>query len=93
MSQDNLVNTLNNITGDIQLGMNVGGLVIPIVIGTVKNIIAKLNESGQIEFTVALDTGSQDIAAGLQSFKDALAAANAELVKDGKPPLPDPTQQ
>lgn len=91
MSKQTLVDTLNNVTGDIQLGMNVGGIVIPIIIGGVKQIKAWLNEQGNIEFSVAVDTGNQDIAAGLQSFKDSLALVNTELVKDGKDPLPDPT--
>lgn len=91
MSQENLVSTLNNITGDIQLGLNVGGLVLPIIIGEVKAIKAWLNDTGNIEFTIAVDTGKSNIAEGLQAFKDTLASVNAELAKDGKPPIPDPS--
>lgn len=93
MSKQSVVETIGNITGDIALGMNVGGVIVPIVIGAVKEIKAWLNEQGQIEFTVALATGEQEAADGLQSFKNTLATINAELAKDGKPPLPDPSVQ
>ena len=86
-----VVNTLNNLTGDISIGLQVGTVVVPIVIGAVKDIKAWLDSQETISFTVALDTGSQDIAAGMQSFKDSLAAINAELKADGKPEIPDPT--
>lgn len=91
-SKQTLVDSLNGVTGDIQLGLQVGEVVVPLVIGAVKSIKSWLDESGNITFTAAVDTGDQDIASGLQSFKSALAAANAELAKDGQPQVPDPTQ-
>lgn len=91
MSKQGVVDALSNLTGDITLGMNVGGVVIPIVIGAVKDIKAWLNADQNITFTVALETGNQEAADGLQAFKDSLTSVNAELAKDGKPPIADPT--
>lgn len=91
MSTKAVVDTLNNLTGDITLGLQVGNVVVPIVIGAVQDIKAWLNDKEQISFTVAVDTGNQEAADGLQAFKDSLAAVNAELEKDGKPTVPDPS--
>lgn len=85
-SQDALA-TISGITGAIQLGLVVEGQVVPIIVGAVKSIKAFLNESGEVEFTVALAKGEADIQDGVKAFQDSLALINAERAKAGLDPI------
>lgn len=77
---------LNKITGVVQIGALVEGNVVPIIIGTVKEV-QSLIQGETIEYTVALSTGQDQLNTAAQNFTAALEAINAERAK-AVPPLP-----
>lgn len=86
------VNVLNSIAGTVQLATVVEGVVLPVVIGIVKDVKAYLNEKGDIEYSVVLTTGHQDVQDTLKATADTLTAINEERAKAGLAPLVMPGQ-
>lgn len=85
------VDVLNNINGVVQLATIVEGAVLPIVVGTIKEVKAFLTESGTIEYSVVLETGHQNVQDTLAATTEGLTIINEERAKAGLPPLVIPT--
>lgn len=74
----------------ISLGIEVAGVLTPIVKGLISEI--KLISAGQqnVSYQVVLQTDESDLQQVITLSDDDLAAINAELVRLGKAPLPVP---
>ena len=81
-----LENVITGITGGIQLATVIEGNVVPVVVGIVKGIKAKMQ--GQvIEYTVVLTVGQQENDDAQNNYQASLDAINAERAKSGLPPI------
>lgn len=86
MATSKIENVITAITGGIQLATVVEGQVVPVVVGIVKGIKAKMQ--GQvIEYTVVLTVGQQENDDAQNNYQASLDAINAERAKAGLPPL------
>ncbi len=86
MNQTDFVNT---IAGDIQIASMVEGNLVPLIIGTVKEVQV-LRQGQTIEYTLAISTGQEQLTQAAQNFTDALTLINQERAKAGLPPLDIP---
>ena len=82
----NALSILERIAGDVQLAALIGNNVVPIIIGTVKEVKVLL-QGETIEYTVALSTGADKLSNASDNFQRAIDLINAALEVDGKPPL------
>lgn len=87
-----VTDTLNSINGVIQLATVVEGVALPVIVGVVKDVKAFLNAGGEIEYTVVITTGHQNVQDTLAATTDSLTKINAERVTAGLPPLAIPGQ-
>ena len=81
---------LSKIVGIIQLAALVEGNVLPIVIGTVTEVKALL-QGQTITYTVAIQTGLENLDSADASFQQSLEKINQERRDAGLPPLSVPT--
>lgn len=86
-----LTDVLQNISGEVQLFSLVEGTLVPIIIGTVKEI-KTLVQGQTIEYTVAITTGIDKLTDAEAKFKTALQNINTERAKAGLTPLAIPGQ-
>jgi len=85
-----LTDILTKITGDIVLASSIEGQIVPIVIGTVKEVKVLL-EGETIEYTVALSTGADNLTQAANNFQKAIDLINAQRTIAGLPPLEVPS--
>lgn len=79
-------NFLTGLTGVLQLGLVTEGQVVPVIIGTIKEI--KVLTQGQIiEYSVALTTGADELQKASDNFTATVDLINEEKRKAGLPPL------
>lgn len=85
-----LLNVLTSLNGEVQLGVTIGNVVVPLIAGVIKSI--KGSGAGQtIEYTVVIQSEQAVLDSIIASGAADLAAINAELVRMGLTPLPVPT--
>lgn len=80
---------LNNLTGDVQIAALVEGTLVPIIIGTVKEVKVLL-DGETIDYTLALSTGADNLDKATADFNETLTLINAERAKANLPPLTIP---
>lgn len=84
------LDVLNNLNGEIQIGLVIGNTVAPIIIAAVKDVKAWINSAGEIEFNLAVTQGQSALSASVADFLASLTEINAERAKDGLPPITVP---
>lgn len=84
-----LLKILTASNAELSLGISIGQVVVPLVIGLVKEI--KTNVIGtDVEYTVVLKSNKALLDNIIASAETDIAAINAELARFGLPPLADP---
>lgn len=75
----------------VSLGIEVAGIVIPLVKGLIQEIKQIATGEQTVAYQVLIQTDEGDLQQVIAVSDDDLTAINAELVRLGKPPLPVPT--
>ena len=82
-----VLTALQTAGGWVTLGVEVAGVVIPLV----KGLIAKIQQitlpQGDVSYQVLITADQNELAAVVTLAESDLAAINAKLAADGKPPL------
>jgi hypothetical protein len=87
MSTKNILAALGEANSYVTLATNIGGVLIPIAVGLVKEIKQISTGHETVSYQVLIQTDSAELEAVDKLSKDDLAAINAELAKLGKPPV------
>lgn len=85
---NNVLKVLADSNGEIALGIEAAGVVIPLAKGLVQEIKQIATGSESVTYTVLIQMDGAELDAIDKLAEDDLAAINAELVKLGKPPVP-----
>jgi hypothetical protein len=88
MSTKNVLGALGEANQYVTLAINIGGVLIPIVAGLVKEIKQITAGTETVSYQILLQTDAAELEAVDKLSQDDLAAINAELAKLGKPPIP-----
>lgn len=86
MASSKVSNWVTALTGGLQLVSVVEGQAIPVVVGIISAIRAKM-KGEVIEYTVVLTVGQQELDDAQINYQASLDAINAERAKAGLPPL------
>jgi hypothetical protein len=82
---------MQEIGKDVVLALNVSGQLSPLVSGAIQVITAVTNkETGEVEYTVVIKSGKQELDTAGQQFRDTLAKINVERNVAGLPALDIP---
>ena len=92
-SVKNILSGLAGANQIITLGLEIGGVVVPLAKGLIQEIKQIGGGAQSVSYQVLIQTDSAELEAIAQLATDDLAAINAELAKLGKPAIPalDPT--
>jgi hypothetical protein len=85
-----VVSALTSANAIATLALEIGGVVIPIFKGVVTKIESIGTGSATVDYQVLITTDGKELDGTVQVALADLAAVNAELVRQGKPPLDVP---
>jgi len=86
MASSKVTNWITALTGGLQLASVVEGQAIPVIIGIIQAIKAKM-KGDVIEYTIVLQVGQSELDDAQVNYQASLDAINAERLKAGLPPL------
>lgn len=84
------LDTLEKIGGKITLGVNVAGVVAPLITGVVASIRKIVRNDGVVEYHLVLEQGGENIDQSEADARATLEMINAEREKAGLPSMPIP---
>ena len=82
--------TLDSINTALQLGLAIGQLAEPAIVGIVKGIKALLSPTGDITYEITVQVTGDKISAMISQEQADLAVLNAELARLASSPSPAP---
>jgi hypothetical protein len=85
-----IVTILGSLNGYASLGLQVGGLVIPLIKGLIKEIKTISAGNVTVTYQVLIETDGAELAGILKLSLDDLASWNAELIRLKQAPVPGP---
>jgi hypothetical protein len=86
-----ILSVLSSLNGEVQLGIAVGGVVVPAIVGVIKDIKQAISGDGQtIEYTVVITQGQDVLDAVENTEASDITGINAELTRLGLPTFPVP---
>jgi hypothetical protein len=77
------MSTLDVINSEVSLGLQLGGLLIPIIKGAITDIKKVISPQGVVEYTVVISTDQAELAEVATVSISDLIAINAELKAQG----------
>lgn len=84
---ENILNGVKAVSGVLSIAIPAAGAVVPLITGIVALIRKRKNSQGDVEYTVVLKLGQDELDKVIQVSTDDLSAINAQLAVLGKPPI------
>jgi hypothetical protein len=78
---------LEKVSGILSIGIPAAGTIIPLIKGVVLMVRSLTNSQGEVEYTVVLKLGKDELDQASVANTEVIAGVNEELAKLGHPPL------